>query len=65
MTEIFLIALYLFIVGFEIDSMGLLEEDRLFTTGDKILATLFCMTVDAVTFPLTLGVKISKFLDRK
>ena len=65
MIEIFLIALYIFIVGFETHSVGLFDEWYCLTTGNKITIVLFCMTVGIVTFPFRLGVKISKFLDKE
>ena len=65
MIEIFLIALYIFIVGFETHSMGLFDEWYCLTTGNKITIVLFCMTVGIVTFPFRFGVKISKFLDKE
>lgn len=66
MVEIILIALYFFIVGFETHSMGLFDEDNCHTPGNKIIIVLFCITIGVATFPLTLGIKISKFfLDRE
>lgn len=65
MIEIILTSLYVFIVGFEVDSMGLFDEDNYHTAGNTIITFLFCMTVGIITFPFTLGVKVSKFLDRE
>jgi hypothetical protein len=62
---IFLIALYIFIVGFEAESMGLFDEWYCLTTGNKTTIVLFCMTVGIISFPFRLGVKVSRFLDRE
>lgn len=65
MIEIILIALYFFIVGFETHSLGLFDEWDSYITGNKTTVVLFCMTVGIIVFPLTLGIKISKFLDKE
>lgn len=60
---ILILIVWLFIVGFTLEYMGLLEENS-YTLFNKILLVLFCMTVGIIMFPVVLGAKISRVLNK-
>lgn len=60
---ILILIVWLFIVGFTLEYMGLFEENSC-TLFNKVLLVLFCMTVGIIMFPVVLGAKISKVLNK-
>ena len=59
-----IIVIYLFILGFNMESLGMFDEQTTLSTFDRFLSVVWSATIGIIMFPIVLGAKLSKLLSK-
>ena len=59
-----IIIIYLFVLGFNMESVGVFDEQTTYSTFDRFLMVVWSATAGILMFPIVLGAKLSKILSK-